>query len=104
MKPEDWKPGTFDAIATQSKSKGKIIIKAVNYEAKPNILLVRLQGASVPAKARVKIYTITADIYEAPSLTNPDKIKPVEENLAFSDNITIPFDPYTVKVIEIEAK
>ena len=32
MKPEDWKPGTMDAIASCSADRKHIIIKAVNYE------------------------------------------------------------------------
>ena len=48
MKPEDWLSGTVDAIATRSADGRRIVIKAVNYEAKRNTLLVRLQGAGVP--------------------------------------------------------
>ena len=33
MKPEDWLPGTVDAIATASADGRRIVIKAVNYEA-----------------------------------------------------------------------
>ena len=32
MKPEDWRPGTVDAIATASADGRRIVIKAVNYE------------------------------------------------------------------------
>ena len=32
MKPEDWMPGTVDAIATASADGRRIVIKAVNYE------------------------------------------------------------------------
>ena len=31
MKPEDWTPGTVDAIATGSEDGRRIVIKAVNY-------------------------------------------------------------------------
>ena len=44
MKPEDWQPGTVDAIATGSADGRRIVIKAVNYEAERNTLLVRLPG------------------------------------------------------------
>ena len=35
MKPEDWTPGTVDAIATGSADGRRIVIKAVNYEGSP---------------------------------------------------------------------
>ena len=47
MKPEAWRPGALDAIATRSADGRRIVIKAVNYEAQPNTLLVRLQGSAV---------------------------------------------------------
>ncbi|MES1194619.1 MAG: alpha-N-arabinofuranosidase, partial [Opitutus sp.] len=49
MKPEDWTADTVDAIATGSADGRRIVLKAVNYDSKPNTLLVRLQGAQVPA-------------------------------------------------------
>ena len=59
MKPEDWRPGTVDAIATRSADGRRIVIKAVNYEGQRNTLLVRLQGEGVPAKAVATLHTIT---------------------------------------------
>ena len=44
MKPEDWKPGTVDAIATGSEDGKRIVIKAVNYEAAGNVLLRSTRG------------------------------------------------------------
>ena len=52
MKPEGWQPGTVDAIATASADGRRIVIKAVNYSAGANTLLVHLQGSRVPAAAR----------------------------------------------------
>ena len=46
MKPEAWRPGALDAIATRSTDGRRIVIKVVNYEAQPNTLLVRLQGSA----------------------------------------------------------
>ncbi len=46
MKPEDWRPGSVDAIATRSADGRRIVIKAVNYEGQRNTLYVRLQGGA----------------------------------------------------------
>ena len=78
MKPAGWKPSTVDAIATGSADGKRIIIKAVNYSDERNTLLARLRGASVPEKATVKIYTVSAGLTDAPSMDQPDKIRPVE--------------------------
>jgi alpha-N-arabinofuranosidase len=78
MKPQAWKTGTFDAIATGSVDGRRIVVKADNYEGQPNILLVRLQGSALPEKA-------------------------VETTLPYSRNLTIELPPYAVSVIEIVA-
>ncbi len=101
MKPEDWKPGTIDAIATGSADGKRIIIKAVNYENKKNLVLARLQGSDVPVKAHVKVYTLSAGLRDAPSMDNPDKIKPLEHSIPYTSDLTIELDPYTVAVVEI---
>ncbi|MFP5206660.1 MAG: alpha-N-arabinofuranosidase, partial [Acidobacteriota bacterium] len=58
--PEDWQPGSLDAIATASTDGSRIVVKAVNYEGERNTLLVRLEGAGVPENAVVTLHTITA--------------------------------------------
>ena len=100
-KPEDWKSGTVDAIAAGSEDNRKIIIKAVNYESYKNILLVRLQGSTVPKNATIRKYTIQAGENDAASLEEPDKIKPVESILSYSKDMTIEMDPYSVVLVEI---
>jgi alpha-L-arabinofuranosidase len=101
IKPEGWRPATVDAIATGSADGKRIIIKAVNYEASRNILLARLQGSALPANAQVKLYTITAELTDAASLDNPEKIKPVQSTMPYSRDLTIDLAPCTVAVIEI---
>ena len=101
MKPAGWKPDTFDAIATGSADGKRIVIKAVNYDSRPNTLLARLQGVAVPEKASIKIYTLTAGLTDAPSMEQPDKIKPVEATQPFTRDLAIELKPYTVVVIEI---
>jgi alpha-N-arabinofuranosidase len=104
MKPEDWKPGTIDAIATGSADGKRIVIKAVNYEENRNILLTRLQGSAIHENANVKIYTLSAGLKDAPAIENPDKIKPLEDTMPYVRDLTIELEPYTVVVVEIIAE
>ena len=104
MKPEDWKPGTVDAIATGSSDGKRIVIKAVNYEDKQNVLLSRLQGSIVPEKANIKLYTLSAGLMDACSIENPDKIKLVEDTIPYTRDLEIPLEPYSVVLIEITAE
>jgi alpha-N-arabinofuranosidase len=101
MKPEDWKEGTFEAVATASEDGKRIVIKAVNYDGIRNTLLTRLQGTDIPEKAKVKVYTLKAGLLESPSLQNPNLIKPLETTITFSRDISFEMDPYSVAVIEI---
>ena len=55
MRPDDWMPGTVDAIATGSADSQRIVINSVNCGAERNALLVRLQGAGVPEKAVARL-------------------------------------------------
>lgn len=104
MKPEAWKPGTLDAIATGSLDGKRIVIKAVNYEGRSNTLLTRLQGATVPANATVKVYKLAAGLTDAASLEAPDRIKPVEATMPYTRDMAIDIEAYTVLVIEIVAR
>jgi alpha-N-arabinofuranosidase len=101
MKPEQWRPGTVDAIATASADGRRIVIKAVNYDAARQTLLARLEGARVPADATVRVFTITAAPTAAASLDRPDAIAPVETTMPFSRALTLTLDPYTVALVEI---
>jgi len=103
MKPEDWQPGTVDAIATASAEGRRVIVKAVNYSGTPNALLIHLQGSRVPSAATVMVYTVTAGLHDAASLAQPDRIKPVERTLDYRPDLTIDLEPYTVAVVEISA-
>ncbi len=103
-KPESWKPGTVDAIATGSEDSRKIIIKAVNYESIKNTLLVRLQGSTVPSNATVRKYAIQAGEKDAASMEEPYKIKTVESILPYSKDMAIEMDPFTVVLVEIFAE
>jgi alpha-L-arabinofuranosidase len=104
MKPEGWQPGTVDAIATASADGRRLVIKAVNYSTSPNALLVRLQGSRVPASAAATMYTITADLNDAASLDQPDRIHPVERTLDYRPDLTISLEPYTVAVVDIASR
>ena len=104
MIPQGWTPGTVDAIATASADGRRIVIKAVNYAAQRNTLLVRLQGANVPEKALARLYTLSAGLMDAASLEHPEAISPVSRSLNYAKDLTLDLDPYTVAVAEIQAQ
>jgi len=100
-KPEDWTAGTIDAIATKTEDGKRIIIKAVNYKGVSNTLLVRLQGTSIPANATVKTYTLRAALNDAPSMENPDAIRPIEATVPLAKDMSFKMEPYSVLVVEV---
>ena len=104
MKPEDWKPGTMDAIAAGSADGKHIIIKAVNYENYNNTLLIRLQGSTVTDNADVKIFTLKAGLPDKASIENPDAIKPKESTMPFSRDMAYGIESYSVVVFDIMMK
>ncbi len=104
MKPEDWRPGTVDAVATSSADGRRIVIKAVNYEGGRNTLLVRLQGTRVPADAGATLYTVSGAPTDAASLAEPNRIAPVESTIAYGRDLSIELKPYSVVVLEITAR
>ena len=104
MKPEGWLPGCIDAIATSSADGRRIVIKAVNYRAERNTLLVRIQGARVPEKAIATLHTVSAGLMDSASLEHPDAIAPVSRPLNYAKNLTVDLEPYTVAVLEIRAE
>ena len=103
MRPDDWMPGTLDAIATASADGRRIVIKAVNYAAEKTALLIRLQGVGVPGNAVATLHTISARPKDSASLENPNAIAPVSRTVAYSKELTVELDPYTVAVMEIRS-
>lgn len=103
-KPDNWQPGGVDAIATGTEDGKRMVIKAVNYDGNNNILLVRLQGSRLPVNAAVKTYTVSAGLYDAASLEEPEKIKPTESPMPYARDLTIELPPYAVSVVEIVAE
>ncbi|MBS1232080.1 MAG: Alpha-N-arabinofuranosidase, partial [Bacteroidetes bacterium] len=104
MKPEDWKPGTMDAIATCSADKKHIIIKAVNYDNFSNTLLARIQGSAITGNADVKLYSLKAGLSDKASIGNPGTIEPKESDMPFSRDMSFVIEPYSVIVVEITMK
>jgi alpha-L-arabinofuranosidase len=104
MKPENWKPGTLDAITTGTSDGRKIIIKVVNYDKFSNTLLTRLQGSKIKDNADVKVYTLTAGLLDKASTDNPGIFKIKESSVAFSKDMSFVIDPYSVVVIEIAVR
>src|ERR1700733_2007242 len=101
MKPEAWEPGAVDAIATASADGRRIVIKAVNYQARQNTLLVRLQGSAVPESASATLHTIAAGLTDSASLGQPDVIVPVTRSLNYAKDLTIELSPHAVAVVDI---
>ncbi len=107
MKPEDWTPGTVDAIATGSADGRRIVVKAVNYDDHQHALLVRLQGAHVPVdgEAEVTVTIVSAALDAENSLAEPDRIRPRETTVPYRREL-MAFDlpPHSVAVVEIRGK
>jgi alpha-N-arabinofuranosidase len=101
MKPEDWTPGTIDAIATKSEDGKYIVIKAVNYASATNTLQVRLQGSGIPKNATVKTFILRAGLNETPSMEHPDAIKVNKGTTQFAKDLSFKMDAYSVLVIEV---
>lgn len=101
--PEQWVPGSVDAIATTSTDAHRIVIKAVNYAAHPNALLVRLQGSGIPANATATLHTVTAGLTDSASLEYPDVIVPETRTLQYATDFSVDLDPYSVALVEIRA-
>jgi len=80
------------------------VIKAVNYRAERNTLLVRLQGASAPEKAIATLHTVNAGLTDSASLEHPNALAPVSRPLRYSKDLSIDLAPYTVAVLEIRAE
>ena len=104
MIPQGWTPGAVDAIAAASADGRRFVIKAVNYGAQQNTLLVRLQGANAPEKAVVTLYSLSAGLMDSASLQHPDAIAPVSRALNYAKDLALALDPYTVAVAEIQAQ
>ncbi len=102
--PAGWKQGSMDAMATASADGKRVVIKAVNYSADANTLLVRLRGESLPQRANVKLYTIAAQPNATASLDHPDAFAPVSRSMEYARNFSVPMDPYSVTVVEIRAE
>jgi alpha-N-arabinofuranosidase len=104
LKPEDWLPGSVDAIATSSADGRRIVVKAVNYRPERNVLLVQLQGTRAPEHAAATLHTIEARLTDAASLERPNAIAPVSRPFSYSKEFAVDLGPYTVAVLEIRAE
>jgi alpha-L-arabinofuranosidase len=101
LKPEDWLPGSVDAIATSSADGRRIVIKAVNYRGERTTLLVQLQGARAPEYAMATLHTVTAGLRDTASLERPNAVAPVSRPIDYAKDLSVDLDPYTVAVLEI---
>jgi len=104
MKPEDWTPGTVDAIATASVDGRRIVLKAVNYGAARQVLLARLAGSRAPSSAEVTVHSVKAGLTDAASLQAPDRIRPRQRTMPYAPDLAIDLEPWSVVVVEIAAR
>lgn len=101
--PSGWRQGSMDAIATASADGIRIVVKAVNYHASANTLLIRLQGKSAPRQAKVKLYTIASSPNAKASFDHPKIFTPLSRSMVFTQNLSVDVEPYSVAVLEIHA-
>ena len=101
--PAGWNEGSMQAIATASADGKRIVLKAVNYSAKRNTLLVRLQGNSLPRQAKMTLETIAAAPNAMASFEHPDLFTPVRKSMDYAKDFAVPMDPYSVAVLEVQA-
>jgi alpha-N-arabinofuranosidase len=101
--PKGWTSGTVDAVATASEDNRRIIIKAVNYRGGKADVLVRMQGAGVPAGASAILHTITAGLTTTASFDHPDVYARNSRAFPYAKEFTISLEPFTVAVLEIKA-
>ncbi len=64
-----------------------------HYASQRNVLLVRLQGSSIPAKAAATLHTICAAA-----------IAPKSQAIPYAHDFSVGLDPYTVAVVETRAE
>jgi alpha-L-arabinofuranosidase len=96
--------GSMNAIAMASADGRRMVIKALNYSLRRNVLLVRLQGESLPQRADVKLYTIAAQQNATASMEHPDAFAPGSRSMEYARNFSVAMDPYSVAVVEIRAE
>lgn len=99
--PQAWQPGAVDANVTRSTDGKRIVIKAVNYQGRKNLLAVRMQGQAAPHTASATLHTIQAGITDAASLEHPNQFEVSTRQLEYSKTLSIELAPYSVAVVEI---
>ena len=99
--PEQWSPGSTEATATMSADGHRIVIKAVNYSAQRNTLLVRLQGSRVPTEAKATLHTVSAHLTDSASLEHPDAIAPHSREIPYAKEFSVDLEPFMVGLVEI---
>ncbi len=101
--PAGWTPGSVDAVATADREGKRIVIKAVNYLGTPAEVLVRLQGSHAPQAATAQLHTLSAGLMTMPSMEQPGAIALETRPFVYAKELTIPLQPYSVAVLEIQS-
>ena len=104
MKPEGWQPGTVDAIATASADGRRIVVKAVNYSG-------NTEHAAHPSAGFARAGGRHSDgVHGHRRASRRGVARPARSDQAgradvdYRPDLTIDLQPYTVAVIEIQAR
>ena len=60
-------------------------------------------SSAAPALSATPTGTVSLDVTDAPSMEQPNRIRPIESSLPYARNLTIEMPPGSVRVIEIVA-
>jgi len=92
----------FDA--TRDSQSGKIILKVVNCLGTPQPVKIQISGVAVAAKGQAVVMKADSP-EETNSIQEPKKIIPVVETATgFGTDFTRTFPPYSITVLELDAK
>jgi alpha-L-arabinofuranosidase len=92
--------GDVDAIATRSTDGKVVVVKAVNYTARPAKLDLRLAGTEIAADATVRIREIAAPLTAECTADQPALFEPRERSAKNSSGLVHELAPHSVVVLE----
>jgi alpha-N-arabinofuranosidase len=91
--------------ATRASGSGTIYLKAVNASGAPQTVTIALQGAGQVSPEAVSVVLKSPNPQDTNSITDPVKIVPVISKMGgIAANFSPTFAPYSVNVLQIEAR
>lgn len=92
-------------VATRDTAKGVIYLKVVNAGAAPQTVRIQLKGASTVAPEGKSVVLSSARPTDTNTIDHPDAIVPVTTKIdGLGTDFTRTFAPYSVNVLQIEAR